>query len=400
MANYTSLDDLGDDPGTGLVLTELVSARFPWGTPLSLRVGPGETVAMLGPAGTGKTALLRGIVGLDSITRGRISVRDQDVTDQPVGRRRIGFVSARPGDGHPAFARVHETIARSTPWEGAPGWRIASLLAESDLFEGEIEDLMSAFPSMLAPIDQFRVALARNLFRRPGALLLDAILDRLEGDGARLQGIRLVRRIARRGLPVLLATTDSTLAAALADRVVVLDVRGPLEVGAPADLRGFPSTRRVLEIISGGEVAFLPVRVGSGDDVVTHRDGVPLGTGVPGASLQPGQPLSVGLDARDLILGPAGRVPLRGSVESVESLPGARNARVFLRCEDSDVVASVPSALTPRVGDHVGIQSIGTPWLFHGAMGTPVGRLVSYGVDQIGRLERHRGVCLRATMTA
>lgn len=400
MAKHVSLHDVRDDSGAGLVLSELVSARFPWRAPLSLGVAPGEIVALLGPTGTGKTALLRGIVGLDPITRGRIFVGDQDVTDDPVGRRRIGFVSSHPGDGHPRFARVHETIARSTPWQGAPGWRIASLLAESDLFEGEVEDLMSAFPWMLTPIDQFRVALARNLFRRPGALLLDAILDRLEGDGTRLQGIRLVRRIARHGLPIVLATTDSPLAAALADRVVVLDVRGPLDVGTPADLRGFPSTRRVLEIISGGDVGFLPVRVGPGDDVVTLKDGVPLGTGVPGASLQPGQPLTVGLDARDLILGPARGVPLRAVVGSVEPLPGARAARVLLRCEDSDLAASVSSALVPRVGDHVGIHSIGTPWLFHGGMGTPIGRLVSYGVDRSNQVERYRGAVTPAPMTA
>src|SRR5688500_18229566 len=59
---------------------------------VSLTIGTGELVALLGPAGTVKITLLRVIARLERAGRGSASVEGQDITDSNVRDRRVGFV--------------------------------------------------------------------------------------------------------------------------------------------------------------------------------------------------------------------------------------------------------------------------------------------------------------------
>ena len=59
---------------------------------VSLTVADGELMALLGPSGSGKTTLLRIIAGLDQTDAGQVLVHGQDLTQQAVRDRRVGFV--------------------------------------------------------------------------------------------------------------------------------------------------------------------------------------------------------------------------------------------------------------------------------------------------------------------
>lgn len=59
---------------------------------INLEIPEGELVALLGPSGCGKTTLLRIIAGLETQDEGRILLNGQDISDQHVSRRGIGFV--------------------------------------------------------------------------------------------------------------------------------------------------------------------------------------------------------------------------------------------------------------------------------------------------------------------
>src|SRR5579872_5941143 len=59
---------------------------------LSLEIPAGQFFALLGPSGCGKTTLLRLIAGLDTVDSGKIYLGDEDITNQPIYKRRINTV--------------------------------------------------------------------------------------------------------------------------------------------------------------------------------------------------------------------------------------------------------------------------------------------------------------------
>ncbi|HEX8375942.1 MAG TPA: ATP-binding cassette domain-containing protein, partial [Geminicoccaceae bacterium] len=72
-----------------------ITRRFDGFTALadvSLRVDPGQLVALLGPSGSGKTTLLRIIGGLDFPTSGQVLFDDEDASERHAGARGVGFV--------------------------------------------------------------------------------------------------------------------------------------------------------------------------------------------------------------------------------------------------------------------------------------------------------------------
>ncbi|HEY9068508.1 MAG TPA: ABC transporter ATP-binding protein, partial [Burkholderiaceae bacterium] len=59
---------------------------------MTLSVERGEFISLLGPSGCGKTTTLQAIAGLVPVTRGRITLAGQDITNLPVNRRGLGIV--------------------------------------------------------------------------------------------------------------------------------------------------------------------------------------------------------------------------------------------------------------------------------------------------------------------
>ena len=201
---------------------------------LALEVGGGETVALVGPSGAGKTSVLRAISGLQSPERGRVELGRETWLDTEAGvdlppeSRRVGFVFQE----YALFP--HMTVRANVAFGGQD--RVDELLERFG-----IGHLASVRPSAISGGERQRVALARALARDPAVLLLDEPLSALDAYTRARVRAELRELLQELQLPTLLVTHDFDDAAALADRVGVLVEGRLLQVAAPSELVAAPT---------------------------------------------------------------------------------------------------------------------------------------------------------------
>lgn len=184
---------------------------------MSLSVPTGDTVAIVGPSGVGKSSLLHAICGLIRVDEGRILVDGRDITKVPPHRRGIGLVS-QSGDLFPTMT-VRENIEfglrLQRQSEEIRRERVRELLALVHL--SEFGDRMV---TTLSGGEQRRIALVRALAPRPGILLLDEPLTGLDKETHDELVVDLARVIEESAMTTLLVTHDLDEARALADSII------------------------------------------------------------------------------------------------------------------------------------------------------------------------------------
>src|ERR1700734_965881 len=143
---------------------------------LDLKVGSGQTVAVLGRSGTGKSVLLRLIVGLQKPDAGTIQLQGQEITGANLEemneiRKKIGFLFQHAAlyDSLTVEENIAFPLRRHTEMTAAQrSERIRELLASVGM-----EADLNKMPSDISGGMQKRVGLARALALEPGILLLD-----------------------------------------------------------------------------------------------------------------------------------------------------------------------------------------------------------------------------------
>ncbi len=205
---------------------------------VSVRIGAGETIGLMGRNGMGKTTLIRTLVGLVRPRRGSVLVDGADVTGHPtfaIARRGIAYVPE--GRGIFASLSVAENLAiaeRAGTASGA-GWTSARVL---ELFPRLAERLTNR-GDQLSGGEQQMLAIGRALLTNPRLLILDEATEGL-APIIRDEIWKTVALIRSTGMATLVV--DKTVAAvtAIADRIVIL-VRGEVVFeGTPAELKADP----------------------------------------------------------------------------------------------------------------------------------------------------------------
>jgi ABC-type sugar transport system ATPase subunit len=187
---------------------------------LSLRVQPGEYVALMGRTGQGKTTILEAIAGLRTITGGRVNIDGVEVTRLPPAVRNVGYV---PQDLalFPTMT-VEENLSFALRMRGIAKAVIDQRIANLAGWLG-IQSLLERRVTMLSGGEAQRTALGRALSFEPKVLLLDEPFSALD-ETTREEMHDLMRQVREHTkASVLHVTHNKAEATALADRVITLD---------------------------------------------------------------------------------------------------------------------------------------------------------------------------------
>ena len=213
---------------------------------LSLSVGQGEVVGVLGSSGSGKTSLLRVIAGLLPVVSGAVVLNGVDITPVPPHQRGIGLMFQE----HALFPHldVADNVAFGLRMKRVPkidrSARVEEVLDLVGLGGFGARDVSS-----LSGGERQRVALARTLAPSPRLLLLDepmGSLDRVLRDRLLPELAELIDQL---GLTALYVTHDRTEAFELADRIAVMDQGRVIQIATPTDLEAAPVSDHVAQLL-------------------------------------------------------------------------------------------------------------------------------------------------------
>ncbi|GJF31627.1 ABC transporter [Kitasatospora sp. NE20-6] len=203
---------------------------------LALRIEPGETLALIGAAGSGKSMLAQLLPRFYDVRSGSVRVGGVDVRDASLAslRSRIGVVFE---DSSMVSGTVRANIAYGVPDATDEQVHAAVRLAQADGFISRLPEgydtVVGEQGLTLSGGQRQRIALARALLHDPAVLVLD---DATSAVDARVEaGIHsALHEVARQRTTLVIAHRASTLA--LADRIAVLDAGRIADIGTHAEL--------------------------------------------------------------------------------------------------------------------------------------------------------------------
>ena len=211
---------------------------------LSLEVGEGEVVSLVGANAAGKTTTLRAVMGLKELTAGRIRVAGHDVTRLSTADR-VRFGLALSPEGRQVFTKF--TVLENLVMGGYHR-------EDRNRLGPDIERVFAMFPRLaerrhqkagsMSGGEQQMLAIGRALIARPRCLLLDEptlglapiIVEEIT---------RNIRALAADGMTILLAEQNAAMALAVADRAYVIESGTISLAGAAAALRETEQVRRL-----------------------------------------------------------------------------------------------------------------------------------------------------------
>jgi len=202
---------------------------------VSLEVGRGEVVALMGRNGAGKSTTLKAVMGLLEGTRGKVSFGGRDLNRlAPYQRARLGLGFV------PEDRRIFTELSvlqnleagRQPPRAGAPVWTAQAVF---DLFPN-----LGAMPERpggrMSGGEQQMLTIARTLMGNPHLLLLD---EPSEGVAPVIveQMAAMIIRLKERGMSVLLCEQNTHFASLVSDRAYLLDQGRILHHGSPQQVQ-------------------------------------------------------------------------------------------------------------------------------------------------------------------
>ncbi|MFF5476625.1 amino acid ABC transporter ATP-binding protein [Streptomyces sp. NPDC012935] len=218
---------------------------------ISLTVGKGEVVVVIGPSGSGKSTLCRAINRLETVQSGTIKLDGQSL---PAEGKALARLRAEVGMVFQSFNLfAHKTVLQNVSLGQV---RVRGRKKdEADKRSREllervgVADQADKYPAQLSGGQQQRVAIARALAMEPKAMLFDEPTSALDPEMIN-EVLEVMRQLARDGMTMIVVTHEMGFARSAANRVVFMADGRIVEDRSPEEFFTDPRSERARDFLS------------------------------------------------------------------------------------------------------------------------------------------------------
>ena len=209
---------------------------------VSMKVGQGEIVSLLGRNGSGRSTTLKAIMGLVRPTGGRVILEGKNVAGERAFRIARAGIAYVPEERE-IFANVtvaeNMRIGMQPAREGVASWTMDQMYA----FFPQLKDRQYTTAGMLSGGEQQMLTMCRSLLGNPRVIMID---EPTEGLAPKMVDVvtAMIREICKQGVSVLLVEQKLTIAMRVSKRVYVMGHGQIVFEGTPDALRNAPEVRR------------------------------------------------------------------------------------------------------------------------------------------------------------
>jgi arginine/lysine/histidine transport system ATP-binding protein len=217
---------------------------------ISTSISKGEVIAIVGPSGSGKSTFLRCLNLLETPTKGKVWIGNQEITNPKVDimnvRENVGMV----------FQHFHlfphknvlENITYAPMTVKGLSKKEAEDTAKQLLSQVGLIEKASEFPSKLSGGQKQRVAIARALAMEPEVMLFDEPTSALDPEMVK-EVLEVMKSLANTGMTMAIVTHEMGFAREVADRVLFLDDGILVEDAPPSEFFTAPKSQRAKDFL-------------------------------------------------------------------------------------------------------------------------------------------------------
>ena len=212
---------------------------------VSLKVYPGEWIAIIGHNGSGKSTLAKTINGLLAPESGKVQVGEYQLTEEHLWsiRRMVGMVFQNP-DNQFVGATVEDDVAFGLENQGIPREEMVIRVQEA-LKQVRMNEFATREPARLSGGQKQRVAIAGVVALRPDIIILDEATSMLDPEG-RAEVIATIKKIKEENNLTVLSITHDIDEAANANRILVMRQGKLIDEGTPGKI--FSAGPKLIEL--------------------------------------------------------------------------------------------------------------------------------------------------------
>lgn len=218
---------------------------------ISLAIGQGEFITLLGASGCGKTTTLRIIAGLETPDSGSVFLDGKDVTNLEPNQRNVNTVF----QNYALFPHMNvaDNVGYGLKLKKVPKAEIKKRVTKM-LELVQLSGFEKRKPSELSGGQRQRVAIARALVNNPKVLLLDEPLGALDLQLRRAMQLELKRLQKKLGITFVYITHDQEEAINMSDRIAVMNKGCFEQIGTPDEIYNHPKTSYVATFVGNSNI--------------------------------------------------------------------------------------------------------------------------------------------------